>query len=77
MSYVITCIINGVPHGIKANQSLNKFELMPIYSDTDVSKILSHPHRNGINDLLDWIKQNDVELAKHGLKVRDEQLYRK
>ena len=50
---------------------------MPIYSDTDVSKILSHPHRNGINDLLDWIKQNDVELAKHGLKVRDEQLYRK
>ena len=77
MSYVISCLINCVPHGIRANEASCKFELMPMDNEISLGKILSHPHRNAIKDILDWIKENDKELASHDLKIHDEQLYRK
>jgi hypothetical protein len=38
---------------------------------------LSHPHKTGIINVLNWIKANDPALSKHNLLIEDEQLFRK
>jgi hypothetical protein len=77
MAYVISCILNGTPHAIQADQKNNKFHLIPVLSETDLSKVLSHPQKTGIISILKWIQENDEQLSKHGLSIQDEQLYRK
>ena len=75
MAYVITCHIKGIPYGVRANASKKQFELIKITNETILSKILSHPHKTGIIDILDWIRINDKKLAAKGLAITDEQLF--
>ena len=77
MAYVITCYVKGIPYGVRANAEKKKFELIKIIDETTLGKILSHPHKTGIIDILDWIKINDKKLAANGLAITDEQLFYK
>jgi hypothetical protein len=77
MAYVISCILDGIPHAIRADQETNRFHLIPVLSETDLSKVLSHPQKTGIISILKWIQANDDQLSQHDLSIQDEQLYRK
>jgi hypothetical protein len=77
MAYLISCTLDGIPHAIQADQESNRFYLVPLTNETALSKILSHPQKTGIINILKWIEDNDVELFNQGLEIQDEQLYRK
>lgn len=77
MSYIISCMRNGVPYAIRADDKSNMFELIPLDSDVALNKIFSHPYRAGAQQILTWINNNDSFLSSKELKVSDEGQFRK
>jgi hypothetical protein len=69
MSYVIACWKRGVPHGIQVTN--NKFTLVPLDSQTNVSKLFNNPHRTQMQKFLNWIKENDKELKHEEFSIQD------
>ena len=75
MSYLITSVIGGIPHAIKPNVEKNRFELIPIQRDSQISKAFCSPNKTGAMSILNWINDNDKQLASKGLEVQPEARY--
>ncbi len=75
MSYVIACWKDGVPHGIQVDK--NQFNLLPLDSQTNVSKLLNNPHRTQMQKFLNWIKENDKDLKNEDFSIQDYGRFRK
>ena len=72
MSYVIATWKEGVPHAIRACDSIKEFVLIPLDSSVALNKIYSHPYRAGAQMILNWINENDDSLADEDLSIQDE-----
>jgi len=75
MSYVIACWKKGIPHGIQVNNQ--QFKLVPLDSQTNVSRLLNNPHRTQMQKFLNWIKKNDKELQNEEFSIQDYGRFRK
>ena len=75
MSYLITSVIDGIPYAIKPNVEKNRFELIPIQRDSQISKAFCSPNKTGAMSILNWINDNDKQLASKGLEVQPEARY--
>jgi hypothetical protein len=71
MAYLIACWRDGTPYGVTASLASNKFELIPLDSDSALSKVFNHPYRVGAQNILSWIKKNDKKLHSQGLSIQD------
>ena len=69
MSYVIACWKEGVPHGIKVGK--DSFELIPINSQKNVSRLFNTPGRSAMQKFLTWIQENDKDLKHEDLSIQD------
>ena len=76
MSYVIATCKDGVNHCVRADLSKNKFVLIPVESDSDLSKVFCHPYRVGATQILQWILEHDSNLAGQNLEVFAESKFR-
>jgi len=72
MAYLISTYLEGVPHAIKPNVEQNCFELIPITKDSELTKAFCSPNKTGAMSILNWIKENDIELADANLSVQPE-----
>ena len=72
MSYLIATYLKGIPHAIKPNVEANRFELIPITKDSQISKAFCSPNKTGAMSILNWINENDIELASADLSVQPE-----
>ena len=72
MSYLITTVLDGIPHAIRPNVKANKFELFPIQKDSQISKAFCSPNKTGAMSILNWINENDAKLASKELEVQPE-----
>ena len=77
MAYIISTLVDGVPHAIHANNSNLKFELLALDSASLLSKTFSHPYRAGAYQVLNWILDNEPTLSCHELQVSDEAQFQK
>ena len=73
MSYVIACWKKNVPYGIQVVKENDKpqFKLVPLDSQTNVSKLFNNPHRTQMQKFLNWIKENDKELKHEEFSIQD------
>ena len=76
MSYVISTCKDGVNYCVRADLEANKFVLIPVESDSDLSKVFCHPYRVGAAQILQWILENDTDLASQNLEVSAEGKFR-
>lgn len=76
MSYVIATCKEGVNYCVRADSSKNKFVLIPVESDSDLSKVFCHPYRVGAAQILQWIVEHDSDLACQNLEVSAEGKFR-
>jgi hypothetical protein len=76
MSYVIATCKEDVNYCIRADSIRNKFVLIPVESDSDLSKVFCHPYRVGAAQILQWIIENDSDLANQNLEVFAESKFR-
>ncbi len=72
MSYLITTLIEGIPHAICPNPTAGKFELIQIVKDSQISKAFCSPTKTGAVQILNWIKDNDADLSLQELSVQPE-----
>ena len=72
MSYLITTIIDGIPHAVSPNVADNCFELIKIRRDSEISKAFCSPNKTGAVSILKWIEENDAKLSGKGLEVQPE-----
>jgi hypothetical protein len=77
MSYIIACCHDDCPYAVRADQTSNSFQLVPVVSDVALNRIFSHPYRAGAQQILNWINNNDKNLADKQLSVQDESRFRK
>jgi hypothetical protein len=77
MAYIISTLVDGVPHAIHANSSDSKFELLTLDSASSLSRIYSHPYRAGAYQVLSWILDNEPTLSCYELQVSDEARFQK
>lgn len=77
MSYVISTRKNNVNYCVQADTTLNKFVLIPVESDSDLSKVFCHPYRIGATQILQWILEHEPDLACENLEVSFEGKFRK
>jgi hypothetical protein len=77
MSYVIGVKKEDATYCLKASVEDNRFLLVPVESDSDLSRIFSHPYRNGAMQILNWINKNDSKLASEKLEIYVEGKFRK
>jgi hypothetical protein len=77
MSYVIGVTKGNATYCLRASVKDNRFLLVPVESDSDLSRIFCHPYRNGAMQILNWINDHDSELASEGLEVYAEGKFRK
>ena len=75
MSYLITTIIDGIPHAITPNVADNCFELIKIRRDSEISKAFCSPNKTGAVQILKWIQENDAVLSSYDLSVQPEAKY--
>ena len=76
MPYVIAARKNNMDYCIRADLESNRFVLIPVESDSDLAKVFCHPYRNGATHILNWIYDNEAELAGEELYVCDEGKFR-
>lgn len=76
MSYVISTCKDGINYCIRADLNKNKFVLIPVESDSDLSKVFCHPYRVGAAQILQWILENDSDLSSQNLEVSAEGKFR-
>ncbi len=50
--------------------------MIPVESDSDLSKVFCHPYRVGAAQILQWIIENDSDLANQNLEVFAESKFR-
>lgn len=72
VSYLITTYLQGVPHAVTTNVEANRFELIPIIKDSEISKAFCSPNKTGAMNILNWINENDTKLAATNLNVQPE-----
>ena len=72
MSYLITTTIDGVPHAITCNVEENRFELIRAVTSLEVGKAFCSPNKTGAMSILNWINENDKNLASKGLTISPE-----
>ena len=72
VSYLIATYLKGIPHAIKPNVEANRFELIPITKDSQISKAFCSPNKTGAMSILNWINENDKQLASTDLTVQPE-----
>tara|TARA_B100000424_G_C22818264_1_gene437833 strand:+ start:224 stop:454 length:231 start_codon:yes stop_codon:yes gene_type:complete len=72
LSYLITTVINGIPHAIYPNSNAGKFELIQIVKDSEISKAFCSPTKTGAVQILNWINKNDQQLSLQELSVQPE-----
>lgn len=72
MSYLITTYLKGIPHAITPNTEKNCFSLIPITTDSQISKAFCSPTKTGAVNILKWINENDAKLRKQNLSVQPE-----
>jgi hypothetical protein len=72
LSYLITTIIQGIPHAVCPNPKAGKFELIKIVKDSQISKAFCSPTKTGAVQILNWIKDNDADLSLQELSVQPE-----
>ena len=72
MSYVIVTWEWGEPLAITANEKANQFELIPLDSDSSLSKVFSHPYRAGAQEVLSWINKNQPSLSVKNLSIQEQ-----
>lgn len=77
MAYIITTLVDGVPHAIHANGSELKFELLALDSASTLNRIFSHPYRAGAYQILSWILDHEPTLSCYELQVSDEAKFQK
>ena len=75
VSYLITTLINGVPHAVSPNPDAGKFELIQIVKDSQISKAFCSPTKTGAVQILQWINANDDQLSLQELEVQPEARY--
>lgn len=75
VSYLITTLIDGVPHAVSPNPSAGKFELIQIVKDSQISKAFCSPTKTGAVQILQWINANDDQLSLQELEVQPEARY--
>jgi hypothetical protein len=71
MSYMIACWRWGKPYGVTAPSNSDKFDLIPLDSDSALSKVFSHPYRAGAQNILSWIQDNDSDLNGEELSIQN------
>ena len=72
LPYVLSTTISGVPHCVKCNVADNKFELMPVKTDSDLGRVFTSPDKTMAVNILKWINENDKKLARRQLSVSPE-----
>ena len=72
LSYLITTVIDGIPHAVCPNPDAGKFELIKIIRDSQISKAFCSPNKTGAVQILNWIKENDEQLSLQNLTVQPE-----
>ena len=72
MSYLITTTIDNVPHAITCNVKKNRFELIRAVTALEVGKAFCSPNKTGAMSILNWINENDKNLASKGLTISPE-----
>ena len=77
MPYVIGVCKSNATYCVRADHETQQFVLVPVESDSDLSRIFCHPYRNGATQILNWIKNNESELSSEDLQVYDEGQFRK
>jgi len=77
MAYVIGTCKDDATYCVRASIENNCFLLVPVESDSDLSRIFCHPYRDGATQILNWINENECELASEGLQVYDEGKFRR
>ena len=76
MPYVIATSKNNLNYCVRADSDTNTFVLILVESDSDLAKVFCHPYRIGATQILDWINDNDSNLASENLYVCDEGKFR-
>lgn len=75
VSYLIATEIDGVPHAVSPNPETNKFDLIPIIKDSQISKAFCSPNKTGAVHILNWINSHDDKLSTANLSVQPEARY--
>ena len=68
MSYVIACWKDGAPYGV--TDINGSFSLLPLDSNSMMSKIHCYPHRLVASKILKWIQENDDNLNAEELSIQ-------
>lgn len=69
VSYLIATYIDGVPYAVRPNVEENKFELIKILKDSQISNAFCSPNKTGAVNILKWINENDESLSSKRLQV--------
>lgn len=77
MSYVLHTCKDGVDYCVKADLESKRFRLVPVESDSDLSRVFCHPYRIGAVNILKWIKEHDKELGNEQLNICTREKFRK
>jgi len=72
VSYLITATVSGLPYAITCNVEDNCFELSRAVTALEVGKAFCSPNKTGAMSVLNWINQNDKDLASKGLTISPE-----
>lgn len=76
MSYVIATRKDNVNYCVRADLTQNKFVLIPVESDSDLTKVFCHPYRIGATQILQWILEHEPTFASEKLEVCSEGKFR-
>ena len=69
MSYVISLVEDGVNYCVTADKETMSFRLIPVESESDLSRVFSHPYQSGALNILRWINDNDSTLSCKDLVI--------
>ena len=76
MSYVISTMEDGVNYCVTADKNTMSFRLIPVESESDLSRVFSHPYQSGALNILRWINDNDSNLSCKDLVISCEGQFR-
>ena len=77
MSYVISLVEDGVNYCVTADKETMSFRLIPVESESDLSRVFSHPYQSGALNILRWIDDNDSNLSCKNLVISCEGQFRR
>jgi hypothetical protein len=69
MSFVIACTKGGKTYGVSSFNG--SFDLIPLDSNSALSKVHNYPQRVIANKILNWIQDNDDTFSEYELSVQD------